>query len=149
MAIPWLIGAAVAAGVTALAKSISDSAEEDARAARRERQREEEREMERENEAKRQQAQARERQQAEAQRKTQIKHFAAQSANTLIQKYGLIGVSSEHIAELSMIDLEEAKRNLQQKYPTSKSAKDLQKEVAHKQQALSQVDELLKSIEKV
>ncbi len=148
MAIPWLIGAAVAAVAVAVLSDSEEEKQEKERERERERRREENR-LSREAEKEREQAQARERQQAEAQRQVQIKRFAVQSADALIQKYGLIGVSSEHIANLCMISQEEARKNLQQKYVFSQSAKKLQKEFSDKQQTLSQLDELLKSIEKV
>ena len=135
MAIPWLIGIAAAAVAAAV---LSDSEEE-----KQERERENRRERERE----RSREESRLSRVAEQQRKAEVESFSRQRADSIIQKYALVGVSAQNIAPLVMTNPKAAKETLQRAYTLSQPYKDLQKTVFDKEADLNQIEALLKTLE--
>jgi Flp pilus assembly protein TadB len=150
MAIPWLIGIAAAAVAAAVLSDSEEEKQERERENRRERERERSREesrLSRVAEQQRMQAQAEEQQRSENRRKAEVESFSRQRADSIIQKYALVGVSAQNIAPLVMTNPKAAKETLQRAYTLSQPYKDLQKTVFDKEADLNQIEALLKTLE--
>ncbi|HIF9179190.1 hypothetical protein [Photobacterium damselae] len=143
MAIPWLIGAAVAAGVTAFAKNAYDEEqrEEAERRARREA-REEQRRLEAEAEKKRQDARRQEQAQIKAQKVRALQSFAQQKSKVIIEKYGINDMSYKDLAALAISNSSLIEQKTKTAFYSSRKIAQLQNEIMSLDTQLADIEQL-------
>ncbi|HIF9315932.1 TPA: hypothetical protein ACX6Q8_000291 [Photobacterium damselae] len=143
MAIPWLIGAAVAAGVTAFAKNAYDEEqrEEAERRARREAREERER-LQAEAEKKRQEAQRQEQARIEAQKVRALQSFAQQKSKVIIEKYGITEMSYKDLAALAISDSSLMEKKTKTAFYSSSKVTQIQNEVMSLDAQLADIEQL-------
>ena len=143
MAIPWLIGAVVAAGVSAYAKNAYDEEqrEEAARCARREAREDQER-LQAEAEKKRQDARRQEQAQIKAQKVRALQSFAQQKSKGIIEKYGITEMSYKDLAALAISDSSQMEKKTKTAFYSSSKATQIQNEVMSLDAQLADIEKL-------
>ncbi|PSV15156.1 hypothetical protein C0W59_11800 [Photobacterium kishitanii] len=150
MAIPWLIGAAVAAGVTAFAKNAYDEEqrEEAERRARREAREERER-LQAEAKKKRQEAQRKEKAQIKAQKIRVLQSFAQQKSKGIIEKYGITEMSYKDLSALAISNSSLMEKKTKTAFYSSSKATQLQNEVMSLDAQLADIEKLYNQLSEI
>ncbi|WP_293936135.1 hypothetical protein [Iodobacter sp.] len=147
MAIPWLIGGAIAAIAAAV---LSDNEEEEKKEQEKLRERKnEEYRLQREAEEKLKRAQQVEKQRVEKAKQEELENFAIQHANSIIQKYDLTDLSATHIGQLTIINTEAAEEYLSKAYETSPKNKSIQRKITDEKNELIKIKTLINNLEQI